>query len=342
MATSGSTNFTANANDIIAVALRQCGVLGEGEDMTDEQRSETILPLNMLVKTWQAAGLYLSAVKTAYLFPEVGKNDHKLTNSVVYSRQGDFTGSSDLSIQDQYAYGPLQTYTLTDEWTGTQGDGNWVYYSTTELTEGIQVGDLVGIYNATEATREWGQVTAHEDVSGEYRFQVTGGSGSTIPAAVGDTIYVLTKKAPRPLKILEAYVRQAGQVSDIPIDVVSRNEYDALSTKQSTGIPNQIHYDPQRDSGICSIWPQTDDPRTYITLRIKAPIEDFDAGTDEVDLPQEWLLPLAMNLALLMAPSYGVPAEDFKKIALLADMYYNMVFDFEQETETSVYFQPGY
>lgn len=336
MATSGSTNFTANANDIIALALRQCGVLGEGESMTDSQRTESVLPLNMLVKTWQAAGLRLSAVKTAYLFPELAQNDHQLTNSVVYNRPNDFSGASDLDIKDQYAYGPLQSFTLTQD----SDSSDRVYYDPAVLDQGVRLGDIAGIYSIAEGTLKWGTVTVHQ-LSGasDYRVQISNGS-TILTALTGDTLYILTAKAPRPLKILEAYVSQYGTNTEIPVGIISRREYDALSTKVTSGLPNQLYYDPQRTTGVVSIWPRTNDVRNYIRLRIKAPIEDFDAGTDEADLPQEWLLPLAMSLALLIAPSYGVPSEDFKKLEYLATMYYDMVFDFEQETETSMYIEP--
>ena len=339
MATSGSTNYTATAEDIMTLALRQCGALGEGEVLNDTQKNETILPLNLLVKTWQAAGLRLSAVKTAYLFPEIGKNDHSLTNTVVKNRQNDFVGISDTSIKDQYALGPLQQFTVEDDFAASQGTSSFVYYDPALLAQGLRIGDIVGFYSSADNSITWGTVTVHQSSSGDYRFQASDGTGLILPS-VGDICYVLTQKAPRPLKILEAYVLVNGLNTEIPIDVISRNEYDALSNKSASGVPNQIYYDPQRTTGIASIWPQTDDVRNYIKLRIKAPIEDFDAATDEADLPQEWLLPLAMNLASLIAPSYGVPAEDFKKIEMLAAKYYEMVFDFEQETETSMYIEP--
>lgn len=67
MATSGSTNFSINRDDIIKRALRLIGVLPQGESPSTDQVTEASLALNGLVKAWQADGMPLWAIRTSSL-----------------------------------------------------------------------------------------------------------------------------------------------------------------------------------------------------------------------------------------------------------------------------------
>lgn len=59
MATSGSTDFSATANDIIRGALRLIGVTEPGEAPSSSEASDALSALNMMVKSWQADGINL-------------------------------------------------------------------------------------------------------------------------------------------------------------------------------------------------------------------------------------------------------------------------------------------
>jgi hypothetical protein len=67
-------------------------------------------------------------------------------------------------------------------------------------------------------------------------------------------------------------------------------------------------------------------------------IEDFDSGTDNPDFPQEWYLPLALNLAVLIAPKFGLPRTEYMELQEQADKWYEIAKEFDDELYTSVYF----
>ena len=67
-----------------------------------------------------------------------------------------------------------------------------------------------------------------------------------------------------------------------------------------------------------TIWPEPDTVTDVLVLWVQRTLEDLDGATDDVDYPQEWYLPIALNLAMYSSPKYGVPATHLKVIASLA------------------------
>jgi len=62
--TSGTTTFSITRDDIIKSALRKIGVVAQGETPTTDQYNEAALALNLLVKSWEADGMPLWALRT--------------------------------------------------------------------------------------------------------------------------------------------------------------------------------------------------------------------------------------------------------------------------------------
>lgn len=145
----------------------------------------------------------------------------------------------------------------------------------------------------------------------EYTMSLTASTGS-YNIGIGETI-----NTPKPLKVLQAYLRNTTSNIDIPLRLVTRDEYNRLGNKISTGVPSQLWYNPQRDKGTITIYPipGTTEASTYtITLIYQRPFEDFDASTDNPDFPQEWYEAIKYGLAVRMAGEYGVPLEDRRQL----------------------------
>ena len=66
----------------------------------------------------------------------------------------------------------------------------------------------------------------------------------------------------------------------------------------------------------------------------RMPVEDFDSATNNPDFAQEWLLPLSYNLAIMVAPKFGVTIDQMFAITareLLDDV---IGFDTEHDSVT--------
>ena len=67
-------------------------------------------------------------------------------------------------------------------------------------------------------------------------------------------------------------------------------------------------------------------------------IDDFDTATDDADFPQEWHMPLTLNLAVALAPKYGVPPAQYQMLAQQAAYWKEVAEGFDREC--TVWFQP--
>lgn len=140
---------------------------------------------------------------------------------------------------------------------------------------------------------------------------------------------------PKPMRLIYA---MRTDDNDIPMDVVSRDEYMSLPTKSTQSAALKVYFDRQLANGVLYVWPTGDTNNTEITLTFKRPIEDFDAQGNNPDLPQEWYLPLVYNLAVKAAPMFGgtIP-QDIKMEAE------QMLYDIESfdEEDVSMEFYPS-
>lgn len=129
---------------------------------------------------------------------------------------------------------------------------------------------------------------------------------------IGQTVNV-----PKPLKITQAFIRDINSNVDVPLRIVTKQEYNVLGNKTSSGKPVQVYYDPQRESGTLYVYPvPTSVEASLYTIYIvyQRPFEDFDSATDEPDFPQEWFDAVTYGLACRLAPEYGLPPQERKML----------------------------
>ena len=308
MPTSGSINLSASRDDIITEALEILGVLGEGVSPNSDQITSAARTLNYMVKAWQADGINLFAVQQVYLF--------LIKNQSAYSLIGTTT--------DHYTASFVETTTSAAASSGA------TTITVTSAT-GISASDKIGVYQ--DSTMHW--TTVNGAPSGST---VTLTAALTADVASGAVVYVYTSKANRPMRILEAVANDSG--FDIPIHIGSREEYFNQSDKGTDSRVNTVYYDPQVTAPKLYVWPQADDERDYLKLYIQRTLEDFDASADVPDFPQEWYLPLAYNLAVLIAPKHGKSSSVLGDLAALARNEYERVKGFDTEA-TSIFLAPA-
>ena len=141
----------------------------------------------------------------------------------------------------------------------------------------------------------------------------------------------------RPLRLLHAR-RTDGSTQDIPIQVVSREDYLSLPNKTTQSACLQVYYDPQLANGVLYCWPTGDTNNTSLTLTFKRPLEDFDASGNNPDFPLEWQLPLVVLLAEALAPSYLDSMPQW--LMLKANMMRAEIEAWDEE-DVSIFMQPA-
>lgn len=179
-------------------------------------------------------------------------------------------------------------------------------------------------------------------VAGQTTY-ILGGSTS---ALMYDTQAPTTAITDRPLKAIQGFYRniQVTPNIDIPVMLLSKNEYLTLGSKFSTGTANSLFYDVKALNGILYVY-LTPDLNSQTNLQIhlvcQMPLNDILLSTDIPDFPNEWMNCLVWNLADQLAIEYGVPMNYRQEIMQRAAAYKAQLTDWDVET-TSTYFMPEF
>lgn len=157
----------------------------------------------------------------------------------------------------------------------------------------------------------------------------------------------------RPTSIIRVWLRENTALTDGPMEPLSKQQYDAISSKSSAGTPTSWYYDPAYEAGTAanvgssskgnlSVWPVADASTVSnqkIFFTYSRPFVDFDAATDTIDMPQEWFNALKWNLAFQLMPEYGNPFMDQDRIKNRAETELQQVLGWDAE-KTSISIRP--
>jgi len=299
---SGSYDYNLTAAQIITEAMELIGKVGVGLPISSEDQSTCLRSLEMMVKSWAGEGIGLWAEKEAFLFPQYNTNSYNIGPS---GDNATFTG-----------------YKTEIATAASSGDSTITVDDDDDMTDG----DYIGI-ELDDGTLQWTTIDGTPAAN-----VVTLDDVLTDDVSVDSHVYNYTNLIQRPLEIIEARVHYAGD-TERPIMIVSRDEYMRLSTKDNKGTPNLIYYQPTLTNGKMLIWPACSDVKEYIKFTARIQLQDFDAVANYPDFPSEWLMALAWNLAVMIAPKFGkVLDADFK---MRAEVLKQLAFDSDTETTSS-------
>ncbi len=316
MTTSGSSDFTRTRNQIIMRAGRLTGAIRAGSTMKAQDVSDCAEALNSMVKRWSATpGMHVWTTTEATLFPQVDQVRYALG-----------TGSTDHATQTYYA---------TEVTTATSSGATSIPL---DDTTNITALDYIGIV-VDDGTLHWSTVASKSSSA------VVINAALDDDAAAGNAVFTYTTKIVRPLKIIDARLRNIASGNDTSLaPMLARLDYQQLPNKTQTGTINQAFYDPQLSLGYIYLWSPPSAVTDLVPFTWHRPIQDFDAAGDNPDLPQEWIDALVYNLALMMAPEYDTPRDKIDGpfgIGAMAVKYLDDVAGFDREAE-SVLFQPDF
>jgi len=300
VATSGSVDFTSTRDEIIKDALSVCRAIDPDETVPAEKNQSAARFLNRMIKSLQAKGLSLWTEAEATLF--LDKSTRIYTFPTAYA-----TDSEDFADTTTSAAASSGASTIT----------------VTSAT-GIAASDFISI-ELDSGARQW---TTIQSVSGTTVTLVTG-TTLTGDVASGNEVIVFTTKINKPLKILSC--RRVINSVDSPLEIVSREEFMDLPNKTSTGLVNEIYYQPLVSTGQLFVWPTGDTATDRLSFTYQRPIEDFDATDNTPDIPVEWHEMLVANLAYRLAPTYDVTDKDYAKIREQARYTLELVEGFDAE-----------
>jgi hypothetical protein len=329
LATSGTVTFRSTRDELIKAALRLCeGIDGELNTPTSMQITTAAEALNLIIKQWEADGLQLFSRRWGVVFPQYAQGVFKFGTP---GAAGDHA-----SLSTPLGVGDYIKTTLTASM-ATSGTTASLTAKTSASTSGITEVTAATTYNIgielDTGYIHW--TTINGALSG---LNATLTTGVTSAATSGNTVYIYKTKLVRPLRILDAFMRNAAG-SDNPVNIYSRDQFARFGYKPSLGTPNSVYYDPQSNSGYLYTYPQFSSVDSQLFIEFQSPIEDFAATGDDFDLPQEWGRALKYNLAVDIAPEYSVSDSKFKQLIALAQESHAVLKGWDQENN-SMYLQP--
>lgn len=130
--------------------------------------------------------------------------------------------------------------------------------------------------------------------------------------------------------------------TDIPMYILSEQEYNILGSKFSTGQINSVFYKPFVNYGQLKVFLT---PNTYIQdnyflhLTVQRPIEDITAANQTFDFPQEWYQSLRWGLAAELASEYGLTTDRISAIISRSNTYKDRLAAWDVEN-ASTFFKP--
>lgn len=307
MATSGSVDFSVSRDNILTDALMIVGAVGPDDSVPTNWTTHAARQLNKVVKGLQAKRIGLWARKTGYILPVSDTNEISL---------GPSGGHATLS------------YTQTDlDEDVTSGASSVVLTSATGFADtqaiGIEKEDGSMFWTTVSGAPSGTTVTLATAIDGD--------------AADGGYVYTYTTKLQRPLRIVEAYLRDLDEDSDQEIDIEARQVYENQVVKSTEGDPIILAYEPTLDNGTAYIWPEFVDGKSVIRIIFQRPFEDFDASSDTPDFPSEWYDALCYLTAVRLAPVYGMAATDRQVLAQEAKAALDLALENEPEEGSFVF-----
>ena len=176
-------------------------------------------------------------------------------------------------------------------------------------------------------------------IAGQTQY-ILGGSISTLMYDALNPTVAITDK---PLKAIQGFYRnlQSTPAIDTPVMLVSKQEYNVLGSKFSTGTANTIFYDPRKLNGVLYVYLTPDlNAQTNLELHIivQLPLDDLNTALDIPDFPNEWMNCLVWNLADQLSLEYGVPMNTRQEISQRAMTYKTLLSDWDVEA-SSTFFQ---
>ena len=122
--------------------------------------------------------------------------------------------------------------------------------------------------------------------------------------AVGKSTYTIGSGGEfdtvRPLRIIDAFIRDSGS-DDYPVDVsMTRVEYNAITQKDAEARPTRLYFDPQYPKGKIYFNYEPDTAET-LYLTSEKTITEFAALSTTVDLPAFYKEALVYNLAIRLS-----------------------------------------
>lgn len=291
-----------NRDTIIKRAMQMANIINLNQPARGDDQAFAVDIFQSMIKLWQAEGIQLWNRRQATIFTAFHTEQYTLSSTGWHATNS--YKNTTLSAVDILGSTVLSVTSST----------------------GMTAADNIGI-ELDDGTRQWTTI-----VSVDSTTQVTVTTALTGAAASGNTIVTYTNKIPdRPLRILDMRRVQLDQSKiSTQMEIIGYSEYFNIPLKTTDGSPLNYYYDKLLDAGQLYVFPRPNDVNMLLEFTYHEAMEDVDSGTDNVDFPSEWTLPLIYGLAAELMVAYG-KFQELPVIAAKAAEYKTIVREFDSD-----------
>lgn len=148
----------------------------------------------------------------------------------------------------------------------------------------------------------------------------------------------------KPLRLIQAFLRNisVNPNVDLPMTIISEQEYNILGAKKNTGTINTVFYKPYLNHGELKVFltPNASTVADYeLHMNVQKPIQDITTANQTFDFPQEWYQSLRWGLAAELAADYGLPMDKLAGVIQRSEQYKQRLAAWDVEY-ASTFFQP--
>lgn len=138
--------------------------------------------------------------------------------------------------------------------------------------------------------------------------------------------------------VYQAFLRNTTTNIDIPLRVISREEYNSMTNKTQTGVPVMVALAPDGLTASLYLTPDsTTAANNTVVLYGYRNESVYTALTDNLAFPREWGEALIYGLCVRLAPEYGVALDVLSGLKTMADEALKDAKDWNPEVN-STYF----
>lgn len=321
MATSGTTTFSVTRNDIIQSSLRLLGVLEEGAQPTAQAIENGSMVLNMMLKDWMTDGIKLWTVTELTIPLKANQTTYTIGPSSVY----DVNTNKPLRLIQSFLRNVSNVTDQVAKVSLLSGGSGYTVQPTNpvDCTGGTGTGAQFNLtYSGTTVTSALLCNNGGSGYSVGDVLTMTGGTFTTPATVVVDSL-------------LNTFI-------DLPMSILSQQEYNILGSKFNTGTVNSVYYWPYTTYGELKVFltPNSSTSSTYeLHVTVQRPIEDITTANQTFDFPSEWYQSLRWGLASELAADYGLPLDKLGGIIARAEQYKQRLMAWDTEY-ASTFFQP--
>ncbi len=299
MATSDTYDLELTLNELLTESFDHLQIGADGETLSGDMLVRGRKTLNIMLKAWEGQGIHLWTYEEGTLFLQVGQAEYPF-------------GDADTKLANDFD----ETTTDTDEAIGSTSIG---ITSTTNFV----VGDPIGIV-MDDNDLHWSTI-----LSFAIDDSVQIDDALTVAASSGAIVYHYLADSFKPVSRVSSVRRRENNDHEIPINFLSREDYQNLPNKAQNGTVIQTYYSRKQPRGTMFCWNPPSSSVPILRFSYERRIQIMVNSADTFDLPEDWYEAITYNLAERLITKYGCSAGRALEIHAMATESLDVALGFD-------------